>query len=501
MEKSLRYYQQECLDEIEKRESGSYLIQMCCGAGKTFTFSKIKRRGKVLLLAHREELITQPAEEYDCPVGIEMAKQVSNGEEVILASTASLSRKLEKFSPEEFDTIIYDEAHHATANNNKKILEYFNPRLLLGFTATPNRSDGKGLDEVFSDIIYEYPIEQAMKDGNLCPIECKRVELDYDLEGVKNSGGDFNLTDLFERMKGTEFGISDAYKKHARGKTIIFGVNIEHCEKISSLIPNSKVISGKTKNRHEIVEEFKNGDLDCIVNCMVFTEGTNIPCIETVIWARPTQSEALYTQGVMRGARLYDGKESMLLIDCVDASSRNSLCTAPSLIGLDIDELTPKQKAKCEGDLFGLPEIAESRADTPEQWIKNVKNFSLWAKKKKYKTHGVNYFRYPDGRMRVCLPKSKWIETSCPDSLGRVNISSSSGSKSDIMTAQRAFDKIYTFLSEKNRDTQAIWNINSAKKWGKGKATDKQMSLIRRKYPSLKSMSKLEASQILNRMM
>lgn len=135
----LRDYQQECVDLIDNLESGAYLIQMATGCGKTATFTNIKRKGRVLVLAHREELVTQPVKYYDCPVGIEMANNQSNNEQVIIASVMSLTHRLDKFKPDEFDMIIIDEAHHAAAKSYKKIINHFKPRLLLGFTATPNR--------------------------------------------------------------------------------------------------------------------------------------------------------------------------------------------------------------------------------------------------------------------------------------------------------------------------------------------------------------------------
>ena len=139
MDIKLRDYQKEVLDIIDRLEPGPYLIQMATGLGKTATFTNIKRKGRVLVLAHREELINQPVKYYNCPVGIEMADKYSNGEEVIIASVMTLIHRLDKFKPEEFDLIIIDEAHHAAATSYKKIINYFKPRLLLGFTATPNR--------------------------------------------------------------------------------------------------------------------------------------------------------------------------------------------------------------------------------------------------------------------------------------------------------------------------------------------------------------------------
>lgn len=139
MDLKLRDYQEECLEIINQLKPGAYLVQMATGLGKTATFTHIKRKGRVLVIAHREELITQPVKYYDCHVGIEMASQYSNREPVIIASVMSLTHRLEKFKPDEFDTIIIDEAHHAAAQSYKKIINYFKPRLLLGFTATPNR--------------------------------------------------------------------------------------------------------------------------------------------------------------------------------------------------------------------------------------------------------------------------------------------------------------------------------------------------------------------------
>ena len=501
---NFRWYQKKCLDKIHLLTSGAYLISMCCGAGKTFTFSKIEPKGRVLILAHRKELLKQAASYYDCPVGFEQGKQRSNGEPVVVASVASIVRRLENFEPGDFDIIIYDECHHASAKSNKKIVDYFKPRLLLGFTATPNRADGQGLDEIFDEIIFEYSIEQAIREGHLADIECKRVTLDFNLNDIKKSGGDYNANELSERMAGTEHGIAQAYREHARNKTIIFGVDIEHCKRIAAAIPGSKYLHGGSheKEREQVLEDFMHGDLNCLINCMLFTEGTDMPMIETVIWARPTQSESLYIQGVCRGARLFPGKEKMLLIDCVDASGKNSLCSAPTLIGVDIEHLDKKTQDSVEGDLFGIPDIVAVQSDTPEQWIQNVKFFDLWKRKKKYKTHGVNYFKYPDGRMRVSIKKKQWLQLDAVDSLNKTVVRSSGGYESSRMNIQRAFDFVYKELQTNKKENDIIWHLPKAKKcWGKDKATDKQMNIIRSRYPGMKHLTKMQAAQILTRIL
>ena len=122
---TLRPYQEECINLINNTESGSHLIVLATALGKTVIFSHIKRRGRVLILSHREELVHQPEKYYDCSFGVERAEETSKGEEVISASVQTLIHRLDKFSPTDFDTIITDEAHHAVAPSYRKIYDYF----------------------------------------------------------------------------------------------------------------------------------------------------------------------------------------------------------------------------------------------------------------------------------------------------------------------------------------------------------------------------------------
>lgn len=494
----LRYYQKDCVEIAKTATNG--IFNLCCGAGKTVIMANIERTRKTLLLVHRIELAKQAHKHFDCKVTYYTAKDKDLSGDVVIASTQTITRQLNNIDPELFDTIYVDEVHNYMAKTFKRVIDHFKYDRLFGFTATPNRADGKGLEELFDDMLYVYPIEQAIKEGHLAPIKCKRVELEYDLDSIKKTAGDFNLAELGDAMEGTEFGIAQAYREHARGKTLIFGVNVEHCKKISEQIPNSKYLHGGTpaKEREEVLNEFEHGDLDCLINCMLFTEGTDIPCIETIVWARPTQSNTLYTQGVCRGARLFEGKESMLLIDCVSASARCDLCTAPSLLGIDTEEV--RDKSKLEGDLFEIPDFIEEALDTPGQWIKNVKTFDLWARKRKHKTHGVNYFKHADGRMNVSLPNDRWLEISCPDSLSRAKITAHNGYESELMHVQQCFDKVYQQLNS-SADCVPIWNIKVAKRtWGKKPWSEKQKYMIKGVYREAPPLTKLEASQVIQRM-
>ena len=274
MDLKLRDYQEEVLNIIDNLQHGSYLIQMATGLGKTATFANINRKGRVLVLAHREELITQPIKYYDCPVGIEMANQHSNGEEVIIASIMSLAHRLDKFKPDEFDTIIIDEAHHSAAKSYKKIINYFKPRLLLGFTATPNRGDKVRLDDVFQKIIFQRDLKWAIQNKYLTDIECLRVNIGYDISKVARRMGDFAPGEL-EEVMNTEIlngAIAEAYKKYAKGQTLIFATSIEHAQNIAKLISGAVAVTSNTKNRQELINKFTNREIPCLVNCMIFTE-------------------------------------------------------------------------------------------------------------------------------------------------------------------------------------------------------------------------------------
>ena len=151
----LRDYQKECIDLIDARHTGRYLIQMATGLGKTVTFANIQREGRMLILSHREELVRQPLKYFNCSTGVEMSKETSHGEEVVSASVQSLIHRLDRFDSDDFDVIVVDEAHHSAAKSYKKVIEHFSPRLLLGFTATPNRSDSVRLNDVYDEILFK----------------------------------------------------------------------------------------------------------------------------------------------------------------------------------------------------------------------------------------------------------------------------------------------------------------------------------------------------------
>lgn len=494
-----RPYQQECLDVIANKSPGRYLVKLATGLGKTAVFTHAHRKGRMLILSHREELVHQPLQWYDgtgIVTGIERAKETAPvGAEVVSASVQTMVRRYKKYTPKHFDTIIVDECQHSPSKTYREILDYFQPRMLLGFTATPNRSDRVRLNDIFSEIIFDRDLRWGIENGWLSDIECRRVNIGYDLRGVHTRAGDYAPGELAEAMEGTADAVAEAYRTLARGATLIFAVNLHQCEEIAKRILGAVVVTGQTKDRSEIIRRFTAGEIPCLVNCMVFTEGTDIPRVETVIIARPTQSDSLYTQMVGRGLRLFPGKDRMLLIDCVGVTGKASLCTAPSLLGISLDGIPERRMKEVEGLLFELPAKVEAAADCPQSWIKNVEIVDLWAKGQQYNLHGVNWFRMPDGSLVCSLKEGKRMVIPPADELGMVK----------GKTMQQWLDAAYTKLVTDYPDEQYIWDLDKAKGWGKKPATDKQVQLVQRlckkkHFDVPEKMTKLEASQVLGRL-
>jgi len=397
------------------------------------------------------------------------------------------------------NNILVHNCHHTPTPTYKKILNYFEPKYVFGFTATPNRGDNIGLNDCYDEIIFNKSLRWGIENKYLCDVECKRVNIGYSLKNVKTTCGDYQQDQLNEavNIEKANIAIGEAYKTLARGKTLIFCINVNHCYKIKEVIQGSEVVDGNTeeKERERILNKFQNGDLDCLINCMVLTEGTDIPNIQTIIFARPTKNDSLYIQAVGRGLRPAPGKEKLLLIDCVGVSEDLSLCSAPTLLGLKMDAVPKEKEKEIIGDLFGLEEKMIIAGDNPRSWIKNIKTVNLWSKGTNYNTHNVNYFKMPNGDFILNIPKIKFCIKK-PDELGNTDY------HGKLVPIQDIFDKAYKYLFEKHLEHRALWDINVMNKWGKKPATTTQKKAIQRQIKNFEteSLTCLEASLILNRL-
>lgn len=310
--------------------------------------------------------------------------------------------------------------------------------------------------------------------------------------------GDFATGELDKAMNTDILNgaIAEVYQKYAKGQTLIFATSVEHAQNIARLIDGAVAVTADTKNRAEIISKFTNREIPVLVNCMIFTEGTDIPLVETVMIARPTSNSSLYTQMVGRGLRLYSGKEKLTLIDLVGTTGRTNLCTAPTLLGIDMENVPKRKQNEIQGNLFELPEIIRERADVPESWIKNIEYVNLWAKGQAYNTHNVNWFKMPNGDLVLTL-KNKRLIIPAQDELGETVLYNKK------IKMQEALDLVFKYLNEKHADQKYIWDTKQIKKWGKAEASEKQKILIKRmcKDFDISELTKSEASQILNRIL
>lgn len=483
----LRDYQAECIKEIEHAKEGNHLIVLPTGAGKTFVFSHIPRHGRVLILSHRDELVHQPEKYYDCSFGVEQAKEQSDGEEVVSASVQSLIRRLEKFDPYDFDMIITDEAHHAIAPSYKKIYEYFKPRLHLGFTATPDRADKADLRKIYDDVLFYRDVKWGIKRGYLTDIDCIRIDIGYDLMRARKQMGDFNQQDLGNAMIQPQCvdAVAEAYQKYHKGQTVIFCANVEHCNRVSEKIPGSVVVTGKTPNRDEIIQRFTNKEFECMINCMVFTEGTDIPLIETVIMARPTHNQSLYIQAVGRGLRPHPDKERLTLIDCVGAS-KLSVCSAPTLFGLNTEIIPKAKRGKIKGKITEMEELFKKVLDEPDSWINSAQRVSIFEKDNDVSTLGINCIPMGDEALHIPIGRSSLIVIPPTNALGKTVPYIEEKKEGKLVRTklmeetelQEALNKVYTYLTNKCQDSRSLWNAKSVNTWGSQEASLKQLSFI-----------------------
>lgn len=307
-----RYYQTEAIAATETGWANfrSQLLSMPTGCGKTVVFGKIAqqeaaRGNKVLILAHRDELIQQAADKILAVTGQHVNREQGSSHAhdgmwpITVGSVQTLHRKrLDTYwRKDAFDLVIIDEAHHALADSYSQIIQHFDSRL-LGVTATPDRGDKKSLGKVFETIAYEYTLRKAIADGFLCQITAQLIPLKIDMDGVKTAKGDYDANDVDARVTPYLRQAAAAVAAAWGRKCLVFlplvrtsQAFVEHC---LSMGLRARHIDGSSEDRKEILRAFAADEFDVLANSSLLLEGYDCPQIDCVMSLRATKSRALY---------------------------------------------------------------------------------------------------------------------------------------------------------------------------------------------------------------
>jgi superfamily II DNA or RNA helicase len=386
----LKDHQQSAIENLQKMRGGGESIALlyhATGTGKTVTaVSDAKDFGeRTLFLAHTRELVSQAKRTFediwlDKKSGIYVAEQKDDSSYIVCASIQSIVQNLDQFKPDDFGYIIIDECHHSTADTYRKILGYFNPKFTLGLTATPERTDGENLLELFKNVAHKLDLKTAVEIGELTPIRCIRVKTNVDLSDVRINGIKYYSQDLESKLFVPERNkiIVDTYLQYVKNKkTVVFCASVKHAEEIAGLFRDSGVkceaVSGTlNKNKREsVLENYEYGDINVLCACDLLNEGWDSPKTEVLFMARPTMSKTLYMQQLGRGMRKCEGKKYLMVFDFIDNAN---LFNMPYSIHrlLNLKEycpgqlvLAPKKQMEFERDLWAKGEKPEVCLDFP----------------------------------------------------------------------------------------------------------------------------------------
>lgn len=386
----LRDYQQEAIDNLKKmREDGKTfaLLYHATGVGKTITAATDAKAvgGRTLFLVNALKLASQAKDTFakvwpEATLGEYTGSQKDVSQTVIFATVQSISKDLEKFFSTDFDYLIVDECHHAAANTYQKIFTYFHPKFILGLTATPERSDGEDMLELFQNVAHKMDLKTAVERGVLVPIRCIRVKTNIDLTDVRINGIKYNSQDLESKLFIPERNqlIVDTYLKYVNGKkTVIFCASVDHAAEIAKLLRDNGVkaeaVSGRDRVeiRDKILKDYETGSTNVLCACDLLNEGWDSPHTTVLFMARSTMSKTIYMQQLGRGTRRCPGKDDLLVIDFVDNANMFNMPYSLHRV-LDISKyqpmayvLAPENKRKLDQDMLFKGEKPEAWLDVP----------------------------------------------------------------------------------------------------------------------------------------
>ena len=393
---------------------GKTLLVLPTGTGKTIVFAnviaeRVRQGDRVLVLAHREELLNQAADKLERAVGLGCALEKAQSScldswyNVVVGSVQTLQsqKRLDRFPRDYFDTIIVDEAHHAISASYRRVIDHFAGARLLGVTATADRGDKRNLGELFETISYEYTLPAAIRDGYLCPIKALTLPLNIDLAGVKVSAGDFQAAALGSALDPYLEQIAELMREHcAERKTVVFLPLIATSQKMCRILNerglSAAEVNGESEDRAEILQRFHDGEFKVLCNSMLLTEGWDEPAVDCIVCLRPTKVRALYAQIVGRGTRLFPGKKDLLLLDFLWHTEKHDLCRPAHLVcnNSDLSSRVAEILAEeSQGEAVDLLE-AEAGAESSAQQEREESLRKLLEEQRKRKRQLVDPLQY-----------------------------------------------------------------------------------------------------------
>lgn len=389
----LRPYQEKALQGIHDQfaKHDSTLCVLATGLGKTVIFSHLVKeylkKGRVMVVAHREELINQAWRHLKYVTGVEpdteMGQFYSNSygafrSDIVVSTVQTQNagrgdgfKRMTKFEPDEFSLLVVDEAHHATAVSYRRVIDYYrrNPNLkVLGVTATPDRTDEMALGQVFESVASEYEIRDAIDDGWLVGVEQRSVHVEgLDYSSVRTTAGDLNGKDLARVLEFEEIlhgFCSPIIGKSGDRKTLVFAASCAQANRMTEILNRHKPGSAKyvhggtdAEERRRLWPAYAAGEFQYLVNVGITTEGWDEPGVELIAIARPTKSRSLYAQMIGRGTRASPGvvdgradaedrkraiaassKKIIEVLDFVGNAGRHQLVTPADILGGNYDD-------------------------------------------------------------------------------------------------------------------------------------------------------------------
>src|SRR5947209_1583900 len=376
-----RPYQLDCLGAVQGAfgQHRGVLVELPTGTGKTVAFAHLTNRwdGRVLIMAHREELIDQAASKVKVITGEapgvykgkdDLGLNIERWPRTIVTTVQTMCRpgRHQRFPREYFGLVVIDEAHHSVAPSYLTVTDYFREAKILGVSATPKRLDKRALGQVFDTVAYRYAMADAIHDGWLVPVHQQCVQIDdLDFSQVRDVAHEFHKLDL-ENLLTQETPLHKMARpiveEAGTRPTLVFCCSVKHAQALSEVIERYKPgatawLCGDHKlsppdERRRTVQRFRNGELQFLLSCSLFLEGFDVPEVSMVVMGRPTKSLGVYTQTLGRGTRPLTG-----IVDGLETSEERRLAIAqsakPRMIVLDFAGNAGRHKIVSAVDVLG----------------------------------------------------------------------------------------------------------------------------------------------------